>query len=54
MALIETLEERRARFLRLAKAAVATAAKIPFPKIKAAYLKFAQNMRSEADRLRGQ
>jgi len=51
MALIETAEERRARFLRLAIAAAVTAAKVPLPKLKAAYLRFAQNLRSEADRL---
>jgi hypothetical protein len=51
MSLMETAEERRARFLRLAIAAAVTAAKVPLPKFKAVYLKFAQNLRSEADRL---
>jgi hypothetical protein len=51
MSLMETAEERRARFLRLAIAAAVTAAKVPLPRFKAAYLKVAQNLRSEADRL---
>ena len=46
----ETLEERRARFLRLAIAAAVTAAKIPIPKVRTAYLKLAQRLKSQADR----
>jgi hypothetical protein len=47
--LSETHEERRARFLRLAIAAAVTAAKIPIPKVKSAYLKLAQTLKSQAD-----
>jgi len=45
----ETSQERRARFLRLAIAAAVTAAKIPIPKARAAYLKLAQTLKSQAD-----
>ena len=45
----ETREERRARFLRLAIAAAVTAAKIPIPKARSAYLKLAQTLKSQAD-----
>ena len=45
----ETHEERRARFLRLAIAAAVTAAKIPIPKVRRAYLKLAQTLKSQAD-----
>ena len=45
----ETRRERRERFLRLAIAAAVTAAKIPIPKARAAYLKLAQTLKSQAD-----
>ena len=45
----ETSQERRARFLRLAIAAAVTAAKIPIPKVRTAYLKLAQTLKSQAD-----
>jgi hypothetical protein len=45
----ETQEERRARFLRLAIAAAVTAAKIPIPKVRTAYLKLARTLKSQAD-----
>jgi hypothetical protein len=45
----ETPAERRARFLRLAIAAAVTAAKIPIPRVRAAYLKLAQTLKSQAD-----
>lgn len=39
---IETPEERRARYLRLARAATETAAKTPLPAAKEMYVKLAQ------------
>jgi len=54
MSIIESPDERRARFLRLAKAAISAAAKTPLPKLRLAYLKIAQHMRREADRLSSQ
>jgi hypothetical protein len=45
----ETRQERRDRFVRLAIAAAVTAAKIPIPKARAAYLKLAQTLKSQAD-----
>ena len=45
----ETSQERRERFLRLAIAAAVTAAKIPIPKVRAAYLTLAQTLKSQAD-----
>jgi hypothetical protein len=45
----ETREERRARFLRLAIAAAVTAAKIPIPRVRTAYLKLAQTLKSQAE-----
>ena len=39
---VETLEERRARYLRLARAATDTAAKTPLPAAKEMYVKLAQ------------
>ena len=50
----ETQEERRARFLRLAIAAAVTAAKIPIPKVKTAYLKLAQTLKSQAYKSAGE
>jgi hypothetical protein len=47
--LSETPVERRARFLRLAIAAAVTAAKIPIPRVRTAYLKLAQTLKSQAD-----
>jgi hypothetical protein len=45
----ETQQQRRARFLRLAIAAAVTAARIPIPKVKTAYLKLARTLKSQAD-----
>jgi len=46
----EEPKERRARFLRLAIAAAVTAAKVPFPQVRDAYLRLARQLRAEADR----
>ena len=46
----ETLQERRARFLRLAIAAAVTAARIPIPKVRTAYLRLAETLKSQADK----
>jgi hypothetical protein len=45
----EAPEERRARFLRLAIAAAVTAAKVPLPQVREAYLRLARHLRAEAD-----
>lgn len=42
-------EERRAWYLRLATAASTTAAKVPTPKVKAAYLRLARHLKWEAE-----
>lgn len=49
--LVESTEERRARYLRLAIAAAVTAAKMPIPKARQLYLSLAQSLKSEADEL---
>lgn len=46
---IETPEERRARYLRLARAATETAAKTPLPGAKEMYVKLAQAWVAMAD-----
>jgi hypothetical protein len=46
----EEPQERRARFLRLAIAAAVTAAKVPLPQVREAYLRLARHLRAEADR----
>jgi len=46
---VETPEERRARYLRLARAATDTAAKTPFPAAKEMYVKLAQAWVAMAD-----
>jgi formiminotetrahydrofolate cyclodeaminase len=46
---IETSEERRARYLRLARAATETAAKTPLPAAKEMYVKLAQAWLAMAD-----
>ena len=51
MALVESKEERRARFLRLAKAAASTAAKMPLPVLRLKYLQISENLKSEADQI---
>ena len=47
--LSETREERRAHFLRLAIAAAVTAARIPIPNVRTAYLRLARTLKSQAD-----
>ncbi len=49
MSLIETPEERRARFLRLASEAAAIAAKIPVPHIRLRYLELSETLKAEAE-----
>ena len=51
MALVESKEERRARFLRLAIAAASIAAKMPLPNFRLRYLQISQNLKSEADEI---
>jgi hypothetical protein len=46
---VETPEERRARYLRLARAATDTAAKTPLPAAKEMYVKLAQAWVAMAD-----
>jgi hypothetical protein len=48
----EPVAERRARYLRLAVAAAATAARLPIPEAKAAYLWLARKLKEQADKLR--
>ena len=49
MSLIETPEERRARFLRLASEAAQIAAKMPLAAIRLRYLELSETLKSEAD-----
>jgi len=51
MALVESREERRERFLRLANAAASTAAKMPLPNLRLEYLQLSENLKSEADEI---
>jgi hypothetical protein len=51
MSLIETPEERRARFLRLASEAADTAAKIPLPLIRLRYLELSETLKAEAEQV---
>ena len=48
----EAPDQRRARFLRLAIAAAVTAAKVPLPQVREAYLRLARHLRAEADQTR--
>ena len=48
----EAVADRRARYLRLAVAAAATAARLPIPEAKAAYLWLARKLKGQADKLR--
>jgi hypothetical protein len=47
----ESAVDRRARYLRLAVAAAATAARLPIPEAKAAYLWLARTLKQQADKL---
>ncbi|HYM19085.1 MAG TPA: hypothetical protein VEU06_11015 [Micropepsaceae bacterium] len=49
MSLIETPEERRARFLRLASEAAQTAAKMPLAAIRLRYLELSETLKTEAE-----
>ena len=51
MSLIETPEERRARFLRLASEAADTAAKIPVLSIRLRYLELSESLKAEAEQV---
>jgi len=51
MSLIETPEERRARFLRLASEAADTAAKIPVPIVRLRYLELSETLKAEAEQV---
>ena len=51
MSLIETPEERRARFLRLASEAADTAAKIPVPLVRLRYLELSETLKAEAEQV---
>ena len=46
---VESPEERRERYLRLAKAAADTAAKTPLPEVRELYLNLAQSWSAMAD-----
>ena len=46
---IETAEQRRARFLRLAAEAASIAAKIPVPSLRLRYLELSETLKSEAE-----
>jgi len=49
MSEVETPDERRKRYLRLAKAAADTAAKTPLPEVRELYLNLAQSWTTMAD-----
>jgi hypothetical protein len=49
--LIETQEQRRARFLRLASEAADTAAKMPLPLIRLRYLELSETLKAEAEQV---
>jgi hypothetical protein len=49
MSYVETPDERRKRYLRLAKAAADTAAKTPLPEVRELYLNLAQSWTTMAD-----
>jgi hypothetical protein len=51
MALVESKEERRERFLRLAQAAASTAAKMPLANLRLKYLQLSENLKSAADEI---
>ena len=48
----EPVAQRRARYLRLAVAAAATAARLPIPEARAAYLWLARKLKEQAYKLR--